>query len=240
MPPNGRPTTTGPVGEDAPTERFVAWTLERFGHLNVVLTTSFGMEGCVLIDLYASLGRPLTVYYLDTGFFFPETYELRDRMVERYPTISFVDRGTDLSPALQADLFGAELWHSDPDLCCHLRKVAPMQQVLAGVDVWITAVTRHQSPARATLSLIEWDWQFQLLKVSPLAGWDRARVWDYVRSRDVPYNPLHLRGYASIGCTHCTRSIAGLGPDQYSRAGRWSGSDKTECGLHLPVLASGA
>jgi phosphoadenosine phosphosulfate reductase len=224
-----------PVDEDTPTERFVAWTMERFGHLRVALTTSFGMEGCVLIDLYATLGRPLTVYYLDTGFLFEETFALRDRLTARYPHLEFIDRGTDLSPDAQADLFGGELWRDHPDLCCHLRKVTPMHRLLADADVWITGVTRSQSRARASERLIGWDARYQVLKVNPLVAWHRERVWRHVVERDLPYNPLHERGYPTLGCTHCTRPVPGLEPGQYSREGRWAGTDKTECGLHAPA-----
>ena len=94
------------------------------------------------------------------------------------------------------------------------------------------AITRSQGEVRSNIPLVGWDWQYQVLKVCPLAGWDRARVWDYVRGHDVPYNPLHERGYPSIGCTHCTSAVAGATPAHYTRAGRWRQSDKTECGLH--------
>jgi phosphoadenosine phosphosulfate reductase len=227
----------GTIDEDTPTENFVAWTLDRFRHQRLAITTSFGLEGCALIDMYAARGQPVTVYYLDTGFFFPETYALRDRMAARYPHLEFIDRGPDLSPELQAEMFGDALWETDPDLCCRLRKVAPMQDLLREVDVWVTALTRSQSPTRAGIQLIEWDRHFQILKVNPLVRWERRRAFEYVRTHQVPYNPLHERGYPSIGCTHCTRPVARLGPDDYSREGRWSGRRKVECGLHLPVLS---
>ncbi len=94
-------------------------------------------------------------------------------------------------------------------------------------------LTRSQSAERSAIRVVEWDWKYDLLKVTPLATWDRARVWDYVRSHDVPYNELHERGYPTVGCTHCTRPVPGAGPGEYSRTGRWVGTDKTECGLHM-------
>lgn len=221
------------ISPQASTEQFIAWTLDRFGTERTVLTTSFGMEGCALIDMYAAHGLPLTVVYLDTMFFFPETYQLRDRMIARYPHLTFVNRGTSLTPRAQDAIHGPELWKRAPARCCHLRKVQPMREALAGADVWITSIGRQQSAARAGAELIAWDWEFQVLKVCPLAEWDRPRIWDYVRSHDVPYNPLHEHGYPSIGCTHCTVPVSGAGVDQYTRAGRWSGSQKTECGLHF-------
>lgn len=229
--PNVNASTAGRF-EQLPTDELVKWVWERFGHQRLVLTTSFGMEGCVLVDLFARLDQPLDVVYLDTHFFFPETYALRDRMIERYPHLRFLNRGTALTPERQEELYGPELWRRNPDRCCALRRVEPMRAALAGVDVWVTGITRSQSATRAETPLVGWDWQFQLVKVSPLAGWDRARVWAYVQEHGVPYNPLHERGYPTIGCTHCTVPVPDLALGAYTRAGRWAGTDKTECGLH--------
>jgi phosphoadenosine phosphosulfate reductase len=220
------------IGDDSPPERVVAWALERFAGRELVVTTSFGMEGCALIDMVAAHRRPVRVVYLDTMFLFPETYALRDRMVERYPHLTFENRGTSLTPAEQERLFGPELWRRDPDACCRLRKVEPMRAALAGADVWVTGLTRSQSASRAALEVVGWDWQYQLVKVNPLATWNRAQVWEYVRTRDVPYNQLHERGYPTIGCTHCTLAVPGSAIGEYSREGRWTGEHKTECGLH--------
>jgi phosphoadenosine phosphosulfate reductase len=221
------------IDDDSPPQRVVAWALERFAGRELVVTTSFGMEGCALIDMMAAHRRPVRVVYLDTMFLFPETYALRDRMVARYPHLTFENRGTALSPGEQERLFGPELWRRDPDACCRLRKVEPMRAALAGVDVWVTGLTRSQSASRAALEVVAWDWQYQLVKVNPLAGWSRAQVWEYVRTRGVPYNELHERGYPSVGCTHCTVAVPGSEIGQYSREGRWTGEHKTECGLHL-------
>jgi phosphoadenosine phosphosulfate reductase len=225
-------STVDRIDESTPTDQFIAWTVERFRHRRVVITTSFGMEGCALIDMFAAQGAAPTVVYLDTMFFFPETYALRDRMVRRYPLITFVTRGTSLTPETQAARHGPELWRRDPDLCCWLRKVEPMGQALAGADAWVTAITRSQADSRKNTPLVAWDWQYQVVKISPLVKWDRARTWDYVRQHDVPYNELHERGYPTIGCTHCTVPVPGSSPGEYSRAGRWAESEKTECGLH--------
>lgn len=220
------------IGDDSAPERVVAWMLERFAGRELVLTTSFGMEGCALIDMVAAHRRPVRVVYLDTMFLFPETYRLRDRMAARYPHLRFENRGTSLTPDEQERLFGPELWRRDPDACCRLRKVEPMRAALAGVDVWVTGLTRSQSASRAALEVVAWDWQYQLVKVNPLAGWTRAQVYDYVRRHEVPYNELHERGYPSIGCTHCTVAVPGSELGEYSREGRWTGEHKTECGLH--------
>lgn len=221
-----------PITEDTPTDRVIAWTLDRFANQRIVMTTSFGMEGCALIDMYARHGVPMRVVYLDTMFFFPETYALRDRLVERYAHLQFVNGGTKLTPEEQAARYGPELWKREPDLCCKLRKVDPMYEVMADVDVWITGLRRSQSRTRANLRLIEWDWRYQVLKVSPLVKWERSAIWEYVQTHDVPYNELHEQGYPTIGCTHCTVAVPGSSPGDYSRAGRWADSEKTECGLH--------
>jgi phosphoadenosine phosphosulfate reductase len=210
----------------------IEWALSAVPHNRLVVTTGFGMEGCALVDMFAEHGVPVQVAYLDTGFLFAETYELRDRLVARYPLLSFVDRGTSLGAAEQAALYGDELWARNPDLCCSLRKVQPMALALANAAVWVTALTRSQSASRAATALFAWDERYEVLKLAPLAGWDRAQVWEYVQSHNVPYNPLHERGYPSIGCVQCTRRVAATRITDYSREGRWAGRSKTECGLH--------
>ena len=227
------------IDESTPTRQFIAWSIERFRNRRLVITTSFGMEGCALIDMYAAQGAAPTVVYLDTMFFFPETYALRDRMVQRYPLMTFVNRGTSLTPEAQEVMYGPELWRRDPDRCCHIRKVEPMRDALSGADVWISALTRSQGDQRSNIPLIAWDWNYQVVKVCPLAGWDRSRIWAYVREHNVPYNELHERGYPSIGCTHCTDRVDGVSPAEYSRAGRWRQSEKTECGLHAASRVEG-
>ncbi|HEX5962578.1 MAG TPA: phosphoadenosine phosphosulfate reductase family protein, partial [Gemmatimonadales bacterium] len=137
-------STVSRIDESTPTDEVIAWMIERFRNRRVVITTSFGMEGCALIDMFAAQGAAPTVVYLDTMFFFPETYALRDRMVRRYPLITFVNRGTSLTPEAQEVRYGPQLWRKDPDLCCSLRKVEPMHQALSGADVWVTAITRSQ------------------------------------------------------------------------------------------------
>jgi phosphoadenosine phosphosulfate reductase len=225
-------SASGPINEDSPTGELIAWTLERFANQRIAITTSFGMEGCALIDMCAQRGKPLTVIYLDTMFFFPETYKLRDRFIARYPNLDFVNRGTKLTPEDQVVKYGDELWKRDSDLCCKLRKVDPMHDAMGEVDVWITGLRRSQSITRANLRVIDWDWRYQVLKVSPLAKWERPQIWEYIQKHDVPYNELHEKGYPTVGCTHCTVPVPGSSLGDYSRAGRWSDVEKTECGLH--------
>lgn len=222
----------GAIGESSPPEDLVAWSIEKFAGRRLAITTAFGMEGCALIDMYARHRKPLTVIYLDTMFFFPETYALRDRLIGRYPHIEFVNRGTTLTPGEQAQRHGEELWKRDPNLCCRIRKVDPMRTALAGVDVWITGIQRSQSAARASTRVVEWDWKYQVIKLSPLANTDRKAIWEYIRKNGVPFNELHERGYPTVGCTHCTSPVEGARLGDYSRDGRWAGTEKTECGLH--------
>ncbi len=226
-------------GAETSTDEFICWSVRRFRGWRTVLTTSFGMEGCALIDMYASRQRTMQISYLDTGFFFKETYALIERMKERYPHLEFVNRGTTLTPEEQASTYGAELWKTNPDLCCRLRKVDPLARVLASADIWVSSIRRTQSPSRADTRMVEWDPRFEVLKLSPLAYWERDEVWQYVQDHDVPYNELHEKGYPSIGCTHCTVAVEGSTPSEYTRLGRWSGIEKTECGLHLIQSGSG-
>ena len=221
-----------PIAEDAEPGDVVAWALERYADRQLVVTTAFGLEGCALLDMVATHGRDVRVVWVDTGFLFPETYRLRDRMAARYPRLRFERRATSISPEAQDALHGPELWHRDPDLCCRIRKVIPLREVLREADVWMTGLTRSQSAERAATKVVEWDAQFEVVKVNPLARWDRPRVWEYVQSREIPYNELHERGYPTLGCTHCTTPVAGASVTTYSRAGRWAGTTKTECGLH--------
>ncbi len=220
------------IGEESTTEEIIGWSMDRFADQRLVMTTSFGMEGCALIDMYAAQNKPLTVVYLDTMFFFPETYELRDRMIDRYPHLEFVNRGTTFTPEEQAAEYGDELWKYNPDQCCKIRKVDPMVDVMNEVDVWITGLRRSQSSTRGAIKVVEWDWQYQVVKVNPLWNWDRAQIWEYIQHHKVPYNDLHEQGYPTVGCTHCTKPVPGSRPGDYSRAGRWAGTGKTECGLH--------
>lgn len=228
------------IGEDSPPQRVVAWMLRRFADRRVVITTGFGMEGCALVDMIARHGGALPVLYLDTGFLFPETLRLRDRLAARYPGLRFERRATSLTPEAQALHYGPELWTREPDTCCSLRKVEPMREALIGVDVWVTGLMRSQSSSRGGLQVVEWDWQYQLLKVNPLATWDRAKVWKYVQQHDVPYNELHDRGYPTLGCTHCTLPVDGNVTGEYTREGRWQGRSKLECGLHAVGRSGGS
>jgi len=208
--------------------QLVGFALERFSP-RIAIASSFGAEDVVLIHLASQLRPDFRVFTLDTDFLFPETYALIEETERRYG-IRVERTKSRLTPEAQAEEFGQALWGRQPDQCCNLRKVEPLTQKLRELDAWISGIRRDQSPTRANARKLEWDARFGLTKVNPLADWKGEQVWNYIRLHNLPYNPLHDQGYPSIGCTHCTRPVqAGEDP----RAGRWSGFQKTECGLHV-------
>lgn len=213
--------------EESPPEEILRWALAEF-HPRIVLACSFGAEDVALVDMISRFQPDATAFYLDTGLHFPETYAVRDRIAARYPIrlVQVLPRRTVAEQALE---FGPELWKRDPNACCRMRKVEPLREVLAGYDAWITGIRREQAPTRAMARTVEWDAAFGLVKINPLVRWTQKDVWTYVMAHDVPYNPLHDRGYPSIGCMPCTTPVR-EGEDP--RSGRWRGTDKMECGLH--------
>lgn len=208
--------------------QILAWAFNTFG-ADVAIASAFGVEGMALIDMASRIGKGFRVFTMDTEFFFPETYALMETIERKYG-IAIERVYSLLPPEEQARVQGAELWKRDPDRCCNLRKVEPLRRKLEGLRAWITGIRRDQTPSRAGAGKIEWDEKFGLVKLNPLADWTVRQVWRYVYDHAVPYNPLHDRGYPSIGCTHCTRAVLAGEP---SRTGRWPGSAKTECGLHI-------
>jgi phosphoadenosine phosphosulfate reductase len=196
---------------------------------NIALACSFGAEDMVLLDMVMKIRPETHVFYLDTDVLFPETYQLIEQSAARYGIAHLIRVTPDLTLAEQAEHFGDELWKHDPNLCCNLRKVRPLERTLRGYDAWITGIRREQTPTRKHAKPMEWDAKFGLLKVNPLVRWSNADVWTYLRAHGVPYNPLHDHGYPSIGCKHCTASVR---PGDNPRSGRWAGFDKMECGLH--------
>ena len=213
--------------EGSSPEAALRWAAQRFPG-RVGFATAFGPEGCVLLDAIAQDKLPIDVFTLDTGLLFPETVELWHELERRYavrirgvqPTLTLAEQEVQQGPAL---------WERAPDLCCNLRKVQPLRTEIVQFDAWITAIRRDQSPERAGARVVERDPKFGLVKVNPLAAWTSAQVWERVRERHIPTNPLHERGYPSIGCAPCTTPVA---PGEDPRAGRWRTFAKTECGLH--------
>ena len=214
-------------------EDLLRWAFTVFGGY-VEIASGFGPEGVVLIDIAARVQPEFRIFTLDTDFLFPETYSLMERIEKRYG-IRVEKLKSALSPDDQEGLHGPALWARDPDACCNLRKVEPLRKKLSQLRAWVTSIRRDQTRARAGALKVEWDAKFHLVKINPLADWSAGRVWRYIHDHDLPYNSLHDRGYPSIGCTHCTRSVQ---PGEDARAGRWSGFNKTECGLHAPAPTS--
>jgi len=203
-------------------EEVVETVLERL-HPGLALACSFQKEESVLLDMLLEREPQARVFALDTHVLFPETYAVWRQLEQRYGIRIEVFEGPSLGR--QAAIHGEALWERNPDLCCSIRKIGPLGAALSGLHGWITGVRRDQSSSRTATPKLGWDDRHELWKASPLADWTDDDVWAYIRERDLPVNPLHERGYASIGCTHCTTPGTG-------REGRWVGSGKTECGLH--------
>ena len=202
--------------ETWPAQRVVEWVLEEFPG-RVALACSFQKEETVLLDMLFALEPGARVFAIDTHHLFPETYELWSEVEQRYDTKVEVFAG----PRVEEGL-----WESKPDLYLAIAKVEPLNRALLDLDCWITGVRRDQAPTRATAPKLGWDAAHELWKANTLADWSDEDCWALIQERGLPYNPLHDRGYASIGDTHST--VPGAG-----REGRWAGTARTECGLHV-------
>jgi phosphoadenosine phosphosulfate reductase len=214
--------------ESSSVEDILEWAVERFAP-RLVMTSNFGAEGVVVIDKLARIAPQIPIIYLETGFQFNETDRLKEKIRERY-RVNIVEQRAELSVAGQNRLYGENLYERNPDLCCRIRKVEPLNKTLERYDGWIAALRRDQSPTRAKIGVVEWNARHGLVKIHPLATWTRRDVWDYIIRHKLPYHPLYDDGYASIGCEPCTRRVAAGG---HERSGRWEGKGKLECGIHL-------
>jgi phosphoadenosine phosphosulfate reductase len=212
--------------EQLTAEEAVAWALERF-HPSLRFALSFQKTSSVMVDLAHGINPDARFFYLDTELLFPETYATRDALSERYG-VEF-ERVAGINTEEQRRELTANLPVRDPEACCAVRKVEAMREALDGVECRVSGIRRSDSETRASTPKFGWDKRFGLWKLNPLADWDEKRVWNYIKDHHVPYNPLHDQGYPSIGCMPCTTK-PGVGED--ARAGRWAGSDRTECGLN--------
>jgi len=221
------------LGPDATAAQVLAWAVDTFGGRFIVASN---MQDAVLVDLATKAvaartpgsARPLDVLFLDTGYHFAETIGTRDA-VEQVYDVRVVNAAPAQTVAEQDALLGANLFARQPDRCCLLRKVVPLQDTLARYDAWVTGVRRVEAPTRAGTPLVGWDERFGLVKVNPLAAWSDEDMDAYIAEHAVLVNPLVAEGYPSIGCAPCTHRPL---PGQDKRSGRWAGREKTECGLH--------
>jgi phosphoadenosine phosphosulfate reductase len=207
-------------------EDCLLWAYDRFGD-KLCLTCSWQKQSSVLVHMVSELGIDIPVIELDTALFFRETYETRERLVERYG-LELI-RPEVISVAEQHKQEGPNLWETNPDRCCHVRKVEPLERALKEYDAWISGIRREQSLTRKDAQRVEFSERYDVWKIQPLVDWDAKRVDAYIKVNEIPYNPLHDAGYPSIGCIPCTRPVS---RDQDERAGRWADSDKIECGIH--------
>jgi phosphoadenosine phosphosulfate reductase len=226
--------------EAATPQEILKWAVQTYGE-KLTMATAFGAEGCVILDMLAKIRDEIgvfpDVFNLDTGYQFGQTLALKSQIEKKYGiTIRAVspDEGIVAAEAKSKAEDGVPLYKSNPNACCYWRKVVPLKDALAGFEAWVTAIRRDQTPERAATPIVGQDKQFPLVKINPLANWTKDMVWDYIKTNGVPYNPLHDQNFPSIGCWPCTRPVA---PDQDDRAGRWAGSEKRECGIHLTAVS---
>jgi phosphoadenosine phosphosulfate reductase len=216
--------------ESATAEEILAWAIDSY-FPQFTMATGLGPEGCVIISMLAKLEPRVYVFNLDTGYQFAETLALRERIMDKYAMSIHLEQPEQNVAEYEA-VNNGPVYRSDPDRCCRDRKVRVLQRVAARFHAWATGIRRDQSPTRASTPIVQWDKKFGLVKISPLARWTKRDVWARIAAEDIPYNPLHNQGYPSIGCWPCTRPVVA---HEDERAGRWSGTAKTECGLHTPT-----
>ncbi len=213
--------------ESATPEEIIRWAVQRFGP-RLTMGTAFGPEGMTILCMLSRIGPETHVFNLDTGYQFQQTLDLRDEVAARYG-IEVELKRPELTVEQYEAKHGGPLYKSDPNRCCFDRKLSVLRRAIVGKHAWISAIRRDQSSDRARAPIVGWDNKFALVKINPLANSTKQDIWKFITDHDVPYNPLHDQGYTSIGCWPCTRAVM-FNEDE--RAGRWSGTEKTECGLH--------
>ncbi len=212
--------------ELAPAENIIEWAVATFGE-RFCVTSSMG--DAVLAHLATKVAPGLDVVFLDTGYHFAETIGTRDAVEATLP-VNLITITPVQSVAEQDATYGKDLYKTDPDLCCKLRKVEPLADSLAGYDAWATGLRRAETHDRVIAPVVGWDARKGKVKVSPLARWSDEQFESYIVENGVLVNPLIYDNYPSIGCWPCTRRVA---PGDDARSGRWAGTTKTECGLHI-------
>ncbi len=214
--------------ESASPQEILRCAADRFGQ-GLVIVTSFQHTGIATIHMMQKIAPHIPVMTLDTGLLFPETYALIDEMTTRF-NLNLIRLQPDLTVQEQATHHGEKLWQSNPDACCHMRKVIPLDRGLTPFDAWVTGLRRDQSPARANTPIVSKDRKRPgKFKIAPFVNWTAEMVEIYIRAHDLPYNALYDQNYLSIGCWPCTQPVQ---PGEDARAGRWVNSNKIECGIH--------
>jgi len=219
---------------DLSSSSLIEWAAATYGSAGVAFASSLGAEDQVITHMISGLSAGVPVFTLDTGRLFAETYDLLDVTRKRYGmdiSVYFPDAGR-VEQMVRSR--GPNLFYESVEnrkLCCHVRKVEPLERALSGLKAWIVGLREEQAVTRQGMSRIDWDEKNGLVRISPLADWSEDRVWEFIREHDVPYHRLHDSGFRSIGCAPCTRAV-GNGED--ARAGRWWWEDPhhKECGLH--------
>lgn len=217
--------------ESAHPQEIIRWALEESSLDRIAIASAFQAEGTVVMHMATAIRPSIPILFLETGFHFAETLAFKQQLTERLD-LNVIDLVGDYTVASQAAAFGERLYERDPAACCDVNKVRPMYRALHDLDAWITAFRRDSSPTRATAPILD---QYELepgkmiVKVNPVVNWTHLDTWAYLKANDLPHNPLYELGYASIGCTPCTRMRF---PGEPERAGRWAGLSQWECGIH--------
>lgn len=208
-----------------PQER-IQWAVDHFAP-NIVTTSSFGADASVMLHLTSSVYPEIRVFFLETGFHFKETLEFRDLMIEKYK-LNVVNLAAEMGHKKFLEQYG-QLHQSDPEKCCYINKVKPLETALAKVDAWFAGIRRGQAKTRADIKYVE-EYLPGIYKFNPIADWVKEDVEKYIKEHNLPMHPLKHKGFPSIGCQPCTRAVK---PGEDPRAGRWDNSEKTECGIHV-------
>lgn len=219
--------------EDAPAEELLLYFLNKFKG-KIALSSSMSVEDQLLTEMVVSINPEVRIFTLDTGRLFPETYDLIDKTAKKFHVNIEVFFPESLDVEEMVRTKGMNLFYSSIENrkhCCNVRKLKPLARAMKGLKVWITGLRREQSVTRVDMQMVEWDENNNLIKLNPLINWTEEEVWTRIKAKNIPYNPLHKKGFVSIGCQPCTRAIL---PGEDPRAGRWwwENPDTRECGLH--------
>jgi phosphoadenosine phosphosulfate reductase len=215
---------------DVSPNEILKWSIEKY-YPRIAIASSFSVEDIVIIDVATQIQPAIKVFYINTGFHFKETDDVKEILKKKY-NLNLVEYSPSISFEEQNLKYGPELYETKPDLCCKLRKVELIKKALQNLDAWITGLRKEQAITRQDIKLVELEHKADgrpLTKINPLVYWTKKQVWQYIDNNELPYNTLYDKGYMSIGCKPCTRPIQ-EGEDE--RAGRWTGKGKTECGIH--------